>query len=205
MAELKGGASRRVLQLAPNFLTVLRLALAVPLFYTLTNLREKADLALIFLLAAGATDVLDGFIARRFGGQSVFGRLMDPATDKILICGAFVFLVGDPVFVPAWAVVVIIARELGVTALRAVAEAQGTPYPGTISGKIKMATEFVTLSYIIIYAGHLMPPRWQADWPKAVMWILLILTLLAVVLSGAQHVVRSIRLIRAAPPARTEG
>ena len=201
MAESKSGTACGALQLAPNFLTLLRLALAIPFFYMLTDLPDKANLALMLFFAAGATDVLDGFVARRYGSQSVFGRLMDPATDKILVCGAFVFLVAAPVSVPAWVVVVILARELGVTALRAVAEAQGHPSPGTISGKIKMSVEFTTLCYLVIYAGHLQ--RLGATWPTIVYWALLILTLLAVVISGAQHVVRSLRLILRTPPART--
>ncbi len=200
MAAAKAGTVANFMRIAPNFLTILRLALALPLFYTLTQLPDQAYLALIFLIAAGATDLLDGFVARHFGGQSVFGRLMDPAVDKILVCGAFVFLIGAPVNVPAWVVVVILARELGVTALRAVAEAQGTPYPGTISGKIKMFTEFVTLCYAIIYGGQL----FHTQWPRNVLWALLIATLAAVLISGALHVVRSIKVIRAEPSDQTQ-
>jgi CDP-diacylglycerol--glycerol-3-phosphate 3-phosphatidyltransferase len=206
MAETQARTPPNTLRSLPNALTLARLVLVIPLFYFLTQLPETSKIALGIFLAAGLTDVLDGFVARRYSGQSVFGRLMDPATDKILVCGAFVFLVSKVPEVPAWVAVVILTRELGVTALRAVAEAQGHPYPGTISGKVKMLIESATICYVLIYVGYLKHPG--GVWPKVVLWGMLILTLLGVLLSGLQHVVRSLRLIFSPPAggaARPEG
>ena len=102
----------------PDVLTLSRLVLAAVLIGLLTMpLPYAKTAALIVFLIASLTDILDGELARRVYGESDFGRLMDPLTDKVLVCAAFVAFV-ELKLVPAWIVVLIITREFLVTGLR---------------------------------------------------------------------------------------
>jgi CDP-diacylglycerol--glycerol-3-phosphate 3-phosphatidyltransferase len=103
----------------------------------------------VFLLAA-ATDFLDGYIARKYGLVTTLGRIMDPFADKIIICGAFVFLLGksdpSPITglssgVTAWMVIIVIGREMFVTSLRGFLEQHGMDFSATMSGKLKMVLQ----------------------------------------------------------------
>src|SRR6185503_19719290 len=122
----------------PNQLTTLRLLLSIVLFgfiafeYYLTSL-------VLFVIAA-STDWLDGYWARKYGQVTNLGRILDPFVDKIIICGTFIFLVAVPGSgVQAWMVVVIVGRELLVTALRSYLEGEGADFSAKMSGKLKMA------------------------------------------------------------------
>src|SRR5215208_7791993 len=109
----------------PNALTVLRI-LAIPvLVVALLDETPNGDTiaAIVFALAA-LTDGLDGYIARRRSQVTTFGKLMDPLADKLLIVAALISLVSLD-RIAAWVAMVIIARELAVTGLRAVAVEQG--------------------------------------------------------------------------------
>src|SRR5262245_55607250 len=120
------------MQNIPNILTFLRLAL-IPLFVVLMidpNPELTHAATLVFIIAA-FTDYLDGVLARKFSAVSEFGKLADPLADKILVMAALVMLVaqrsdvyGEP-WVPGWMVVLILAREIWVTGLRAVAASRG--------------------------------------------------------------------------------
>jgi len=193
----------------PNILTVGRFVLMVPFFWmlslgdaTVAGALSAWDVALVLFLLAGLTDVLDGWIARRYDAKTTLGRVLDPAADKVLVCGALVYFAALPAAsearVPAWIVVVILARELTVNALRGVAESLGHAYPGSAWGKVKMAVESVTLTYLILYAGHLTHRAFA--WALFLFDALLYLMVVVVVASGLQHVVRSVRLIRATRP-----
>lgn len=119
----------------PNKLTLLRIAL-VPFFVAfllVENVTDRRGVILTFRLVAffvfviaALTDLLDGYLARRHGLVTNFGKLMDPLADKLLTMAAFVAFVeirigsDQPVF-PAWAIIVILAREFLVTGLRALA------------------------------------------------------------------------------------
>ena len=101
----------------PNILTATRLGLAVVLFALITL--ESWVLALVVFVVAAITDWLDGFVARRQGLTSAFGRNFDPLVDKVLVCGAFIFLIKtDGAGLFPWMVTLVVARELVVTGLR---------------------------------------------------------------------------------------
>lgn len=111
----------------------------------------------LFVFGA-VTDVLDGWIARRRGEVSVFGRIADPFVDKILILGSGIFLVAIPgisAVLPAWVVAVILAREMLVTALRSAVEANGGNFQAGAWGKAKMVLQCFAIGAVILHgAGH---------------------------------------------------
>lgn len=92
----------------PNAITILRMVLALPLLWLLVKAHYQAALALALL--AGATDVLDGFLAKRFGWQSVLGGILDPVADKLLLSVCFLGLWGSQQL-PTWLVAVVIGRD----------------------------------------------------------------------------------------------
>jgi CDP-diacylglycerol--glycerol-3-phosphate 3-phosphatidyltransferase len=163
----------------------------------------------VFILGA-ITDAADGYLARRWGAISRFGRIMDPFADKILVVGAFVMLAG-PAFqlqrgtyeiqisgVRPWMVVVILGRELLVTSIRAVLEAEGRDFSAVWSGKAKMILQAVAVPTILITLGlfEVGPGtfgRWLID---ITVWT----TMLATVLSGWPYIRRGMLAFASTPP-----
>jgi CDP-diacylglycerol---glycerol-3-phosphate 3-phosphatidyltransferase len=135
----------------PNVLTLLRI-LAVPVIVVaLLGETPNGDAlaAGVFALAA-LTDGLDGYIARRRQDVTTFGKLMDPLADKVLIIAALVSLVSLG-RLAAWVAMVIIARELAVTGLRAVAAEQGVVISASWLGKLKTALQVAAVFALIIW------------------------------------------------------
>ena len=109
----------------PNRLTVLRLILTFVFVAILSvEFPHWRSLALIVFAVAAITDFLDGHLARKHNLITSFGKLMDPLADKVLMCAGFVLLVSHELM-PAWVVIIILAREFLVTGLRLVASAEG--------------------------------------------------------------------------------
>jgi len=132
----------------PNAVTIGRLA-AAPLIAGLLTFRPgggpgiSALTALVYL-AAALTDLLDGYLARRYNLVSTLGKFLDPLADKLLAASAFIMLL--PLGrVPAWIVFLILARELAVTGLRAVAAEKGLVIPASDSGKRKTLAQNIAL------------------------------------------------------------
>src|SRR5205823_9077936 len=124
----------------PNQLTGSRLVLAVLLFVLISY--EIWSWSIIVFALATLTDWLDGYLARRQGLTSTLGRNLDPLVDKVLICGAYIFLLpyGMAATEPAawllpWMVTVVVARELIITSLRGFLEAQGATFGADWLGK----------------------------------------------------------------------
>ena len=135
----------------PNVLTLLRI-LAVPVIVAaLLGETPNGDAlaAGVFALAA-FTDGLDGYIARRRRDVTTFGKLMDPLADKLLIVAALVSLVSLG-RLAAWVAMVIIARELAVTGLRAVAVEQGVVISASSLGKLKTSLQVAAVFALIIW------------------------------------------------------
>jgi CDP-diacylglycerol--glycerol-3-phosphate 3-phosphatidyltransferase len=141
----------------PNSLTLLRI-LVIPMlvFVLVSSLNGKELIAFVIFLLAALTDMLDGFWARRKKQITVFGQLLDPIADKLLITSAFICLVELGV-VSAWIVVIIIGREIAVTGFRALASSKGITIPASILGKIKMNSETITVLLLILGEKHLGP------------------------------------------------
>ena len=173
----------------PNLLSTLRILLVPPLVVVLlTKFEGKEFVGLGLFLLAALMDFLDGFLARRRQQVTRLGTLLDPAADKILISAAYISLVElDPAVVPAWMVVVIIAREFAVTALRSFAAAENLVIPSGLSGKVKTIVQIVSIAFLIIYNQlgefrHLAPIS---------LWVALAVT----VYSGVEYFIRFGRLI----------
>ncbi len=151
----------------PNQLTVARLVLSV-FFVACLSVRFPFNhtLALAIFLIATATDYLDGEIARKHNLITDFGKLMDPLADKILTAAAFICLIPYGAL-PAWVVIVIIAREFLITGLRLLAGAKGVVLPAEKLGKHKTGWQMATIIFLPApaRAGRLEfpPPRLGAD------------------------------------------
>lgn len=139
----------------PNILTSLRVLLAIIIFILLP-FHYYAVCIVLFLLAA-STDYLDGYWARKYNLISVFGRIMDPFADKLLICGCFIYLVAIPELtavpfgVRPWIAVVILAREMLITSLRAVVEKGGGDFSAKWIGKWKMGLQCLAVPACLLY------------------------------------------------------
>jgi CDP-diacylglycerol--glycerol-3-phosphate 3-phosphatidyltransferase len=144
----------------PNLLTLLRIFFVPLLVATLLAddlsarwqgmIPAARDLfALAIFLAAAATDLLDGYLARRWRQVTTVGTLLDPIADKLLILAALVSLV-ETHNVPAWMVIVILGREFAVTGLRSIAAASGYTIKASDLGKTKMAAQVAAISLVIV-------------------------------------------------------
>ncbi len=166
----------------PNLLSLFRILL-VPILVVvlLTELEGKEFIGLAVFLLASLTDFLDGFIARRRRQVTRLGKLLDPAADKILTSAAFISLVGLGL-APAWMVVVVVAREFAISALRSLAAAQQVVLGASLSGKLKTVTQIVAISIAIVsdqvgVLGRLAP---------LALWVAVIMTLY----SGVDYFIR---------------
>jgi CDP-diacylglycerol--glycerol-3-phosphate 3-phosphatidyltransferase len=135
----------------PNLLTVGRM-LAIPVVMILLCFPGPlaSFLGAVCFAAAGATDILDGFLARRHRLVSRFGKFMDPLADKLLVTAALIMLI--PLGrVEAWMAFVIIGRELAVTGLRALAAAEGIILAPDRWGKAKTFLQMVAVTALILH------------------------------------------------------
>ncbi len=176
----------------PNLLTFLR-ALLVPVILVLLLMDDPAARWWAFgtFLFAAATDSIDGWLARRWHGVTTWGQLADPIADKLLIIGSLASLawIGE---LPAWAVIVIVAREVAVTGLRvALVKRFDLVMPASVWGKAK------TVSQVVAVAAFLLPRL-----PEGVAMALLYLAVLLTIWSGIEYAFRAGRLTR---EARTDG
>jgi len=135
----------------PNVLSAVRLLISVACFVAIE--RSAWGWALGLFLTAALTDWVDGWWARRFGQISRLGRIFDPLVDKVLVCGAAI-LVADPAgpLLP-WMAVVIVVRELVVTAVRAEMEAAGADFSAGWSGKLKMVLQCAAVALVLAARG----------------------------------------------------
>ena len=103
-------------------------------------------IALIVAFLAGITDLLDGYLARKYHVESDFGRLMDPLADKIFILATFIMML-DYGMIPGWVLIVILTREFMVTGLRTLASSKNVIIAADRWGKMKTATQMFTLAF----------------------------------------------------------
>lgn len=152
---------RRELLFLPNILTMLRVAL-IPLVLVFID-NESALRCFIACLLYGVsafTDFLDGYLARRSNQISLLGKFLDPLADKILVMATLVWMV--PMGrIPAWVVVLLLARELAVTGLRSIASSQGLIISARQWGKDKTALQMVG---ILCLMAHFRYPVFGTDY-----------------------------------------
>ncbi len=147
----------------PNSLTVLRIFFVPLLVVVLLTRQPNFDFwglpihfevwGVLILLMAAATDVMDGYIARKRGEITTLGILLDPIADKLLISAAFISLV-QMGLVPAWMVVIIIGREFIVVGLREIASVEGLVIPASALGKTKMILQVLAGCAVILTAKY---------------------------------------------------
>jgi CDP-diacylglycerol---glycerol-3-phosphate 3-phosphatidyltransferase len=181
----------------PNLLTLSRLPLAVVLFVCISYGWWFA--ALIMFCIASLTDWLDGWWARKFNQMSAFGRTFDPLIDKVLVGGAFIYLipVKEAGLLP-WMVTVVIGRELLVTGIRGYIEALGKKFGADWFGKLKMVLQCVVL--IVIFVVMTLRGRvWAREMvePLEILQTIVIAAMLAATIgSGLQYCWKAVRLVR---------
>ena len=139
----------------PNKLTILRIIM-IPffVFFLLSGVGGSASkwIALVIFAAASITDTLDGYIARRDNLITDFGKFMDPLADKLLVCSALICFV-ELDKLPAWMVIIIIAREFIISGFRLVASDNGIVIAASYWGKFKTASQMVMIILLILNFG----------------------------------------------------
>ncbi len=187
----------------PNQITIARLGLAIVFFALLSQYSQIThntlllDIAAAIFIVAAVTDILDGYLARKWGQVTAVGRVLDPLVDKVLVCGAFILFVG-PGFVDSdgqnvtavrsWMVVVIVGRELLVTGLRGFSESIGKSFGASLHGKLKMWMQSIAAPAVLLIVAHEDAIGSSAGWIKStVVWLTVVVT----ALSTVQYLVRS--------------
>jgi cardiolipin synthase len=147
----------------PNFITLLRLA-ALP-FFLLAIAEGRFGIALTLFVAAGISDGIDGFLARRFDMRSALGAYLDPIADKLLLMSSYVFL-AIPAYpgrikIPVWLVVMVISRDvlLMVVGLLMILASGRKRFPPTWVGKVTTVTQIVTV--LIVLCANLWNWPWE--------------------------------------------
>ncbi len=195
----------------PNQLTVARLVLSVVFFVVLALESHGAldvdrqiilNTAFVLFVCAVITDFLDGYLARRWGLTSTFGRIADPFADKIVICGGFVMLTGIGDLVEPWFAVVIMFREFLVSGLRSFLESKGVAFGAALSGKLKMIVQSITIPVVLLYESNIVSisdgdsPGNLAQFSRNVTVCLLGLTPILTLTSCVGYLQRAYQLIR---------
>lgn len=160
----------------PNKLTMFRVIL-IPFFvvFMLVDITSVDKwIALAIFIIASLTDLLDGKIARKYNLVTNFGKFMDPLADKLLVCSALICLVALNK-IPAWIVIIIIAREFIISGFRLIASDNGVVIAASYWGKFKTTFQMVMICLMIadISAINLLT--------EIVMWAALILTVVSLV------------------------
>lgn len=161
----------------PNKLTLFRVIL-IPFFvlFMLVNITGDADkwIALTIFIVASLTDLLDGKIARKYNLITDFGKFMDPLADKLLVCSALICLVSLG-RIPAWIVIIIIAREFIISGFRLIAADNGRVIAASYWGKFKTTFQMIMVILMIADIAQLFILT------QIVMYVALILTVVSLI------------------------
>jgi len=184
----------------PNTITMIRLVMTVFVFVCLEvhagmPAAERTTtlpwVAFTLFLVASITDFLDGYLARKWNMVTAFGRIADPFADKILIAGTMISLLQlptEPLILTHWYVVIVIAREFLVTAIRGYVESTGQAFGADRLGKWKMVSQCWTVAALLSMVAGSTVFEWAAIWG---FWVSLILT----VVSGMNYCIKARELI----------
>jgi CDP-diacylglycerol--glycerol-3-phosphate 3-phosphatidyltransferase len=200
----------------PNAITILRVFIAGGFFAVLGGFRFPdqgilwGNVAIVLFVLAATTDFIDGYLARKWNVVSMFGRLMDPFCDKVLVLGTFIYFAGPRFSVDAWVegdhlltmatgiypwmVVVIIARELLVTSIRGVLESMGHTGGAKWASKFKMIFQSFALPLILLLVVNCNPEKHEGVMLliNILAWMLLAIT----VWSGLPYITGLLAVIR---------
>lgn len=144
----------------PNFLASIRILLAPLMFWIILNPQVFTDngfhiswnyyfASLLFVLAS-TTDFFDGFIAREWNQMTMLGAILDPLADKMLTLAAFLglMMIGEA---SAWAIYIIIVRELFITGIRTVAVSEGISVKASLAGKVKTVAQMIAIGFLLMH------------------------------------------------------
>lgn len=167
----------------PNILAFTRILLAPLLFWVILNEQVFVEagfhitwayyFAAVIFIVASATDFFDGYIAREWNQETKLGAIIDPLADKMITIAAFLglMLMGEA---SAWAIYIIIVRELFITGLRTVGVGHGISVKASLAGKVKTVSQMIAIGFLLMH------------WPfgDLLLWIAVVLT----VYSGLEYV-----------------
>jgi CDP-diacylglycerol--glycerol-3-phosphate 3-phosphatidyltransferase len=188
----------------PNLVTMGRVLFVPFVLYFMDNYSPVRSLiAALLYLVASIGDGVDGYLARSRGQVSVLGKFLDPVADKLMVTAVLVFMVALG-RVPAWLVVVLVARDLAITGLRSIASSEGIVIAASRGGKIKTALQLVGLIMLLVHFRYpLLGLGINVDFNTAGL-VVLYLSLGASLLSGLDYVLSFFRALsetkREAPP-----
>ena len=165
------------------------------------------NIAIGLFVFGAATDFLDGYLARKWDVVSMFGRIMDPFCDKVLVIGAFIYFASPRFAMPAdehviqmstgvypWMVVVLIARELLVTAIRDVLESLGRSGGAKWAGKLKMILQSIAIPAVLLITVNFRPDEHLAllRLNEFLVWLVLVVTIVSSIpyILGLLHVMK---------------
>ena len=174
----------------PNTITLMRIGIIPVLFFLLLSPGPTGSLVIAFLfIIAALTDLLDGYIARRYQIVTTMGKLLDPIADKIVVNSAMILMI--PIGrIPAWIVVITIIRDITVDGIRSIASSEGIVIQASRLGKQKTLCQIVAVSALMIHY-----PLFGAD-AHIVGTVILYLALVLTVYSGVEYFVNFNRAIR---------
>ena len=180
---------REQIMTLPNGVTIIRV-LAIPIilfmiFYSGNKYRFLTGL--LFLLVA-STDMIDGYLARRYGLSTTLGKFLDPLADKLLIVTSMIALVPGR-DVPVGMVIVIVGREIAVTGLRGIAVSQGMVIAASVLGKYKTIFEVAAVTCLIVGREFLGINLHHVG--MGLLWIALLLA----VISGIDYFKRFLKMV----------
>lgn len=169
----------------PNNLTLARIFLTCIFIVLAAGGAAGAWLALACFITAAVTDFADGYIARKYGMVTAFGKIMDPVADKFLTLAAFFILAFDGL-VPLWMVLVIAAREILVTASRIYRMTAGQVIPAEGSGKAKTVVQMATIVLALFYRAMPLEGLLGSCWQGAI-FLFIILSVILTLWSGVEY------------------
>ncbi len=183
----------------PNILTMMRIA-AIPLLAALLMSPSKTSgfwAAAVFAIAS-ITDWLDGYLARRMGIVTVFGKFLDPIADKLIVMAAMVMILPFG-RVPAWMVLVILGREMIITGLRGIASSEGIVIQASDLGKFKTIFQIVAILGLVLHYDYnwffgIAHPLLTVNMHNIGMFYLWIATILTI-WSGVDYLARFVRVL----------
>lgn len=174
----------------PNLLTLLRIFFVPLVVAALVQERRVYDLApygipidlgnetlaLVIFMVAAVTDMLDGYLARKWSQITTLGMLLDPIADKLLISSSLIALV-EVKAVPAWMVILIIGRDFAISGLRSIAMSEGYLIPASDLGKSKMVLQ---VGAVALSMASLRRPEWSTL-AHLVMWASVVFTMVSAI------------------------
>jgi len=169
----------------PNRLTLLRLGLIPFLWWALVTPGTTSRWAALILFSlAAATDFLDGYIARRYGPITTFGKIFDPLADKVLVAAVFLVYIAQQIL-PAWWFLVVLFREFAVSGLRIVAAVNAVVLAADAGGKMKTLLQLLGLFSLLL--SDALTDVASISWIGVFAWWILFASVWAALLSGVGY------------------